>query len=163
MMRNAAFILMICLIPAFCQAQHDVLVVQRRGMHERAYTIGDQFTFKTIYNQWFSGTIEDLHHDTVYIAGQAFNYTEIAVIRRLDTKANWGSIGVDMMIVGGGFAVISAVNGGLRQDHPNEWFTTGGYIIAGALLAGGFVLAEFLPKYYRLGGKFKLAYLQLTK
>ena len=51
-------------------------------MHEQAYTIGDPMSFETIYGQWFSGTIQDLHHDTVYIAGQAFNYNEIAVIRR---------------------------------------------------------------------------------
>ena len=162
-MMHKLFILFICLIPFFGQAQNDVLVLQRRGMHEHAYTIGDPLTFKTIYGQWFSGNIEDLHHDTVYIAGQAFNYNEIAVIRRLDTKINWGALGVKMMIAGGGFAAISAINGGLRQDHPNQWFTTGGYIIAGALLVGGFVLAEFMPKYYNLGGKFKLTYLQITK
>jgi hypothetical protein len=162
-MMRKGLLLAICLIPVFCQAQHDVLVVQRRGMHEKDYTIGDQFSFETIYGQWFSGTIEDLHHDTVYIVGQAFNYKEIAVIRRLDTKMGWGSLGIKMMVAGGGFAAISAINGGLRQDHPNQWFTTSGYIIAGALLAGGFVLAEFLPKYYRLGGRFKLTYLQLTK
>jgi hypothetical protein len=162
-MMQKLLILFICLIPFFSYAQHDILVVQRRGMHERAYTIGDPMTFKTVYGQWFSGTIEDLHHDTVYIAGQAFNYNEFAVIRRIDTRMDWGSFGIKMMIAGGGFAAISAINGGLRQDHPNEWFTTGGYIIAGALLAGGFVLAELMPKYYKLGGKFKLTYLQLSK
>jgi hypothetical protein len=162
-MLHKALILLICLIPFFSYAQHDILVLQRRGMHERAYTIGDRFTFKTIYGQWFSGTIEDLHRDTVYVAGQAFNINEIGVIRRIDSKMDWGSFGIKMMVAGGGFAAISAINGGLRHDRANTWFTTSGYIIAGALLAGGFVLAEFLPKYYRLGGKFKLTYLQITK
>jgi hypothetical protein len=68
-----------------------------------------------------------------------------------------------MMIVGGGLAVISVINGGLRQDHPNQWFTTSGYIISGVLLVGGFLATEISPKYYKLGGRFKLTYLQITK
>ena len=68
-----------------------------------------------------------------------------------------------MMIAGGGFLAISVINGALREDHPNEWLTTGGYIIGGTLLVGGFLLAEFTSKYYKLGGKFKLTYLQITK
>lgn len=154
--------LIIFLIPFFCQAQRDVLVLERRGMHERAFTIGDHLSFESIYGQWFDGTIGDMHHDTIFIAGQAFNYKEIAVIRRAN-KATWNRAGTYMMIVGGGFAAISVINGALRQDHPNEWFTTSGYIIAGALLVGGFIVGEFTPRYYKLGGRFKLTYLQLTK
>src|ERR1700733_12713036 len=133
-MMQKLLILFFCLIPFFSSAQHDVLVLQRRGMHEHAYTIGDPFVFKTIYGQWFSGTIEDLRHDTVYIAGQAFNYNEIAVIQRMATKINFATLGATMMIAGAGFAAISVINGGLRQDHPNQWFTTGGYIIGGVLV-----------------------------
>lgn len=162
-MLRKAFILLICIIPAVCSAQRDVLVLQRHGMHERAYTVGDQLVFKTIYNQWFNGTIEDLHHDTIYISGQAFDYHEIAEIRRLNTKIDWAQAGKLMMVAGGGFAFISIFNGVFRQDHPNEWFTTSGYVIGGVLLAGGFVLAELAPKYYKLGGRFKLTYLQITK
>jgi hypothetical protein len=161
-MMQKLLILLICLIPFFSQAQNDVLVLQRRGMHERAYTVGDPLVFKTVYGQWFNGTIEDLRHDTVYIAGQAFNYNEIAVIQRMGTKINFATLGATMMIAGGGFVAISAINGALRQDHPNQWFTTGGYIIGGVLVVGGFLLAELSSKYYRLGGKFKLTYLQIT-
>jgi hypothetical protein len=161
-MMQKLLILLICLIPFFSHAQTDVLVLQRRGMHERAYTVGDPMIFKTVYGQWFSGTIEDLRHDTIYIAGQGFHYNEIAVIQRMATKINFATLGVTMMIAGGGFAAISAINGGLRQDHPNQWFTTGGYVIAGALLVGGFLLAELSSKYYKLGGRFKLTYLQIT-
>lgn len=162
-MMHKLFILLICFIPFIGRAQNDVLVLQRRGMHVRAWTIGDPLVFKTIYGQWFNGTIEDLRNDTVYIAGQAFNYNEIAVIRRLNTAIDWGQAGGLMMIVGGGFTAISVINGWLRQDHPNEFFTTSGYVIGGVLLVGGFLLAEFSAKYYKLGGRFKLTYLQLTK
>ncbi|HEV3413646.1 MAG TPA: hypothetical protein VG101_14295 [Puia sp.] len=162
-MMQKIFISIICLIPFICRAQRDVLVLQRRGMHVKAFTVGDPLTFETIYGQWFSGTIEDLHHDTVYIAGQAFNINEIGAIKRTDNKGDLNGLGIKMMVAGAGLAVISAVNGALRQDHPNEWFTTSGYIISGALLVGGFVLAELKPKTYKLGGKFKLTYLQITK
>ncbi|HTR31465.1 MAG TPA: hypothetical protein VMH27_19465 [Puia sp.] len=156
-------ILLICAIPMAVEAQRDVLVITRRGMHEKAFTVGDPMTFETIYGQWFSGTIEDLHHDTVYISGQAFNYNEIGAIRRSDNKGELNGLGIKMMVAGAGLAVISAVNGALRQDHPNQWFTTSGYIISGALLAGGFILAELRPKTYKLGGRFKLTYLQISK
>ena len=155
-------VIIVLLIPFFCEAQRDVLVLQRRGMHEQAYTVGDPFVFETIYGQWFNGTIEDLRHDTVYIAGQAFNYNEIAVIRRM-SKAGWSRAGTYMLIIGGGFVAISAFNGLYRHDQPNQWFSTSGYIIGGALLAGGVVASFFTPKYYKLGGRFKLTYLQITK
>ena len=109
-----------------------------------------------------SGTIDDLRHDTVFIAGQAFHYNEIAVIQRTRSNINWAQVGTYMMIVGGGFTAISVVNGWLRQDHPDQFFTTSGYVIGGALLVGGFLLAEFTSKYYKLGGRFKLVYLQIT-
>ena len=162
-MLHKIFILFLYLIPFCSLAQNDVLVLQRRGMHERAFTVGDPMTFKTVYGQWFSGNIEDLRHDTVFIAGQAFHYNEIAVIQRMSTNINYATLGDYMMIAGAGFTAISAINGALRQDHPNQWFTTGGYVIGGALLVGGFLLAEFTSKYYKLGGRFKLVYLQITK
>ena len=161
-MMSKLLLAFVLLIPYVTKAQRDVLVLTRRGMHEKAFTIGDPMTFETIYGQWFSGTIEDLHHDTVYIAGQAFNYNEIGAIRRT-SKAGWSKAGKYMLIIGGGFVAISAINGAIRQDHPDQWFTTSGYIIGGALLAGGFIATVFTPKYYKLGGRFKLSYLQITK
>src|ERR1700744_6465857 len=119
-MMHKLFILIFCLIPFVSHAQNDVLVLQKRGMHERAYTVGDPMVFRTIYGQWFTGTIEDLRHDSVYISGQAFHYNEIAVIQRMSTKMNWAQTGVLMMIAGGGFLAISVINGALREDHPNE-------------------------------------------
>lgn len=156
-------ILIICLIPFLGRAQRDVLVLQRNGMHVKAFTVGDQLAFETVYGQWFSGTIEDLHRDTVYIAGQAFNYNEIGAIKREDNKGDLNALGLKIMVAGLGFTAISVINGARRQDHPNEWFTTSGYIIAGALLVGGFIMAELRPKTYKLGGRFKLTYLQITK
>src|ERR1700684_244439 len=106
-MLHKLFILFLSLIPFCSLAQNDVLVLQRRGMHERAYTVGDPLTFKTVYGQWFSGTIDDLRHDTVYIAGQAFHYNEIAVIQRMATTINYATLGTYMMIAGAGFGAIS--------------------------------------------------------
>ncbi len=99
----------------------------------------------------------------MYIAGQAFHTNEIAVIQRTPGKFNPKALGAVMMGVGGAWTIVSVVNGGLRQDHPNQWFTTSGYIIGGALLAGGFLLTILPSKYYKLGGRFKLVYLQITK
>jgi len=158
-----AIILFFCLIPFFGRAQNDVLVLQRRGMHVKSYTIGDPLIFKTVYGQWFTGNIEDLYHDTIYIVGQAFSYKEIAAIRRNNTTINYGSIGGFMMTAGIGFMAIGAVNGLLRHDPASQWYTTSGYIIGGALTGIGFLLTRVAAKNYNLGGRFKLQYLQISK
>jgi hypothetical protein len=159
-MPRKLLILFFYCIPFLSQAQNDVLILQKRGMHVKAFTVGDQLTFKTVYGQWFSGTIDDLHHDTVYINNLAFSYKEIAAIRKLKGGSSLGPL---MMIAGGGFMVIGAVNGLLRSDPPKDWYTTSGYIIGGALLVGGFVLSKMGGRDYNLGGRFKLQYLQISK
>jgi hypothetical protein len=156
-------ILFICLIPLLGHAQKDVLILQKRGMHVHAYTVGDQLTFKTVYGQWLSGTIEDLYHDSIYIVGQAFDIKEIAAIRKLAAKNNSNSLGTMAMVAGGGFMVIGAVNGMLRKDAAKDWYTTSGLVIGGALLAGGYLLSRSGNRNYNLGGRFKLQYLQITK
>jgi hypothetical protein len=153
-------ILFFCIIPFLGHAQRDILILQKRGMHVRAYTIGDELTFRTIYDQWFTGVIDDMRHDTVYINGQAFSYKEIDAIQRLRKGS---TLGKTMMIAGGGFFAIGAVNGLLRKDAAKDWYTTSGYIIGGSLLAGGLLLTEMKSKYYHLGGKYKLLYLQIGK
>ncbi|HMI60014.1 MAG TPA: hypothetical protein VK518_03875, partial [Puia sp.] len=72
-------------------------------------------------------------------------------------------LGKTMLLAGGGFIVISAVNGLLRKDAAKDWFTNSGYIIGGGLLAGGLLLTQMKSKYYHLGGKYKLLYLQIGK
>lgn len=153
-------ILFFCIIPFLGYGQRDVLVLQKRGMHVRAYTIGDELTFRTIYDQWFTGVIDDMRHDTIYIVGQAFSYKEIDAIQR---AKKGGDLGKVMLVAGGGFVVISGVNGLLRKDAAKNWFTNSGYIIGGGLLAGGLLLTQMKGKYYHLGGKYKLLYLQVGK
>ena len=153
-------ILFFCIIPFLAQAQRDILVLQKRGMHVRAYTVGDELTFRTVYDQWFTGVIDDMRRDTIYISGQSFSYKEIDAIQR---ARKGSSLGKTMLLAGGGFVAISAVNGLLRKDAAKDWFTNSGYIIGGGLLAGGLVLTAMKSKYYHLGGKYKLLYLQIGK
>lgn len=150
-------------LPFLSRAQHDVLVLEKNGMHVRAYTVGDPFTFETVYGQWFTGVIDDLHRDTVYINGQAFSYKEIAAISRVKTKWSNKATGLTLATAGVGFFAIGAINGGLRGDPANQWYTTSGYIIGGALITAGVLLMATAKKYYMLGGRFKLQYLQLTR
>jgi hypothetical protein len=155
-------ILVFCLIPFLSHAQHDVLILQKRGAHVHAYAIGDPFVFKTVYGQWFSGTIEDLHHDSIYINGLAFHYKEIGAIRNFKGGSG-GHLGAEAMIAGVGFLAIGAVNGALRHDPAGQWYTTSGWLIGGTLIAGGFLLTQLKGKNYNLGGRFKLQYLQIGR
>jgi hypothetical protein len=157
-------ILLFCVIPFLCQAQTDILVLQKRGMHVRSYTVGDPIVFETTYGQWFQGTVDALRHDTLYSAGQGFHFNEIAALLRQKGKGadSRSSLGTTAMIAGAGFLAIGAVNGLLRKDNANQWYTTSGYIIGGALVVGGLLLVAARSKYYTLGGKYKLLYLQLN-
>lgn len=163
MRKRRALILLLYLIPFFCHAQNDVLVLEKRGMHERTYTIGDQLTFRTVYDQWFTGTIDDLHRDTVFIAGQAFHYKEIAAISRIRTKWDNRTTGTILTAAGVGLFAIGAINGALRGDQAKDWYTTSGVIVGGALITAGVIFLATSKKYYNLGGKYKLQYLQIGR
>jgi predicted MFS family arabinose efflux permease len=117
----------------------------------------------TVYGQWFNGTIDDLRRDTVYISGQAFSYTEIGAISRERTKWSNKANGAILATAGVGLFIIGAVNGGLRGDQASQWYTTSGIIIGSALIASGVILVATAKKYYKLGGKFKLQYLQIGR
>ncbi|WP_431212765.1 hypothetical protein ACQ86N_45060 [Puia sp. P3] len=119
-MRLAVIILVLYLIPVATHAQHDVLVLQKRGMHVRSYTIGDPMTFRTIYDQWFTGVIDDLRRDTVYINGQAFDYKEIAAVKRDKPGGGWAPA---LIGVGVGYLAIGAFNGAYRHDAAKDWYT----------------------------------------
>jgi hypothetical protein len=155
------FILIICVIPVLSYAQNNVLVLEKNGMHVKSFTVGDPLAFKTVYGQWFIGTIDDLRHDTVYISGQAFSYKEIAAIKRDHSAVKyWGAAAVT---VGAGVGVLNAFNGAYRGDKASTWFTTSGIILGSALVAGGILLLATPAKQYTLGGKFQLQYLQIGR
>ena len=157
-------ILIFCVIPFLSRAQRDVLVLEKNGMHVRSYTVGDPLTFETVYGQWFAGTIDDLHHDTVYINGQAFSYKEVAAISREKSSLVTGKgAGLAAIIVGTGVFVLGAVNGGIRGDRTKDWYTTSGLVLGSALIATGVVLVATAKRYYKLGGRFKLQYMQIGR
>jgi hypothetical protein len=162
-------IVFLCIIPFLSQAQNDVLVLTKRGMHVRAYTVGDPISFETVYGQWFTGDISDLRRDTVYINGTAFSYKEIDAIKRdRNGLARWTGYsnrgtGILLTTAGAGLFAIGAYNGARRGYNAKQWFTTSGYIVGGALIATGVYLIASEKKYYRLGGRYKLQYLQIGR
>jgi hypothetical protein len=121
-------------------------------------------TFETVYGQWFTGTIDDLHHDTVYINGQAFSYKEIgALAREKNTGLSGKTTGISAIIVGTGVFVLGAVNGGIRGDRTKDWYTTSGIVLGSALITAGVIMIAAAKKYYKLGGRFKLQYMQIGR
>jgi hypothetical protein len=156
-------LLLLLVIPFPGHAQNDVLVLTKRGFHVRAFTVGDPISFETVYGQWFTGTIDDLRRDTVYINGQAFSYKEISAIKRERTGLNNRGTGVLLTTAGAGLFAIGAINGGIRGDAAKQWYTTSGYIVGGALIASGVILIVTAKKYYPLGGKYKLQYLPIGR
>ena len=143
-------------------AQTDLLILKKRGMNVSTYTIGSELTMKTVYDQWFQGTITNMRNDSVFINGLPFHYKEIAGIRT--THVNFGNTLVPsfMMVAGAGTFVLGAINGLYRHDQSKDWYTTSGLISGAALLVGGYLLTQTRVKNYRIGKKFTLDYLTLV-
>jgi len=146
-------------IPFFTEAQTDVLILKKRGMHVYSYTIGSPMMIKTIYDQWLQGTITDMRNDTIFLNDQPFYYKEIAGIRRPTLSLGNTLLPPLMMVIGAGTFVLGGVNGLLRHDQSKDWYTTSGIISGSALLVVGYLLTRTRAKTYRIGKKFTLDYL----
>ena len=152
-----------CILSAFHGfAQNDVLVLEKRGQNLKSYAAGVEITMETIYHQWFTGTIEALLHDTVYINGLSFHYREIASIRLEHKKLNFASDGSLLMVAGGGVLFLGAVNGIYRKDKAKDWYTPVSFITAGSLLILGILLKLSQYGHYNIGKKYTLQYLALS-
>jgi hypothetical protein len=146
----------------FAQAQTDVLVLEKNGENVKTYAAGMEITMETIYNQWFTGTIDAIRHDSLFINGSSFHYKEIAMIRRERTKINYQTDGSLLMVAGAGVLLLGTVNGIYRKDPAKKWFTPAGFITAGSLLLLGFFVRKSQFQKYRIGKKFTLQYLALS-
>ncbi len=152
----------LCFLPFLSRAQTtDLLVLKKNGGHVQTYTVGMGLTMETIYHQWLSGTITDMRNDTVFLDGAPFSYKEIAAISNDRTGLNYAADGTILMIAGGGVFVLGAVNGMIRKDPANVWYTTTSYITGGVLLVGGWLLRKAGIRKYYMGHKYKLDYLSL--
>jgi hypothetical protein len=142
-------------------AQTNVIILEKNGANVKTYATGMEISFETVYHQWFTGVITAVRHDSVFINDFPFDYREIATISAERKSLNYSEDGVLLMIAGGGVLLLGAVNGAYRGDNAKSWYTSGGFITAGSLLAGGFLLTRARFKKYHLGKKYTLEYLAL--
>jgi hypothetical protein len=156
---NKAILLSFLLFPFLARAQNDLLILEKHGMQIRTYTIGTDLEMRTVYDQWFQGTITDMHHDTVYVNGLPFSYKEIANVRIRRADFSNTVLSAGMMVAAGGIFVLGAVNGLYRKDAPKDWYTSSGLVTGAALLVGGFLLSKTRSRTYPIGKKFQLQYM----
>ena len=157
-----AIILVICCIPFFSMAQTDLLILRKGGKQIHTYTVGDDLTMETVYQQWFQGTITEMRHDSVFLNGQPWDYKEIAAVKR--SHYNFGNtvLPAGMMVAGAGIFILGAVNGLYRKDDKKDWYTTSGLVTGAILLGGGYILTKTRHSIYPIGNRFKLDYLVLN-
>ena len=158
---HRAIIIFSFLLPFLAEAQTDLLILGSGGREVRTYTTGTDITMKTIYDQWFDGTITDMRHDSVFVNGLPFHYKEIAAIRIVHTNFSNTVLSAGMMVAGGGIFVLGAVNGLYRGDKSKDWYTASGLFTGAALVTVGFLLTKTRKSVYRIGGKYRLDYLVL--
>jgi len=156
------FCLALILCPLMISAQTDVLEIKKNGINEKTYTPGMYLAMETIYDQWFEGTITAIRNDSVFLNGLSFHYKELKMIRWERKGLQYTTDGVLLMVAGAGVLVLGAVNGLYRGDPANEWYTTGSYITAGALLLGGYFILKSRFKKYKFGKKYSLEYIEVN-
>jgi hypothetical protein len=139
--------------------QTNLLVLEKKGGNVKTYSQGMEISIRTIYHQWFEGTITALRHDSVFVNGFPFHYKEIEALKKTRNSLNYEADGVLLMIAGGGVLVLGAVNGWYRKDKAGTWYTPTSYLTAGALLLGGYLLTKSRYKYYTLGKRYKLMFM----
>ncbi len=154
-------LLLSCFAPLLSFCQTDVLILQKEGRNIKTYAPGQHIIFETIYEQWFDGTLTDLRNDSVFINGIPFHYNEIKTMRVEREKLNYIQDGTFLIIAGVGVLVLNTVNGLYRKDKPAEWFSTTGWITAGALILGGILLRRARTRTFPLGKKYGLHYLEI--
>jgi len=163
MIKMKPFLLFLCLLPVFIQAQSDdIMVLKRNGANLRTYTTGLSLTMETIYDQWFDGTITAIRNDSVFLNGLPFDIKEISAIRRERTGLNYGLDGSVLMAAGGAAIIIAGVNGILQSSNFSQWYSPTYLIVSGSFLIGGFLLRHAHFKKYYLGKKYTLEYLALN-
>lgn len=155
------FVFLLLLTVMHTRAQTNLLVLEKNGSNVKTFSAGMDITMETIYHQWFDGIITIIRNDSVYINGFPFHYKEIATIKRERKKLNYEADGVILMAAGAGVLLLGAVNGWYRGDNAGSWYTATSYITAGALIIGGYLLLKARYKYYHLGKKYTLKYLEL--
>jgi hypothetical protein len=143
------------------RAQTNLLILEKGEENLKTYSEGASIIFQTIYNQWFEGVITTIRRDSVYVNGFPFHYKEIATIKRERKSLNYEADGSILMAAGVGVVILGAVNGWYRGDNAGNWYTPTSYVTAGALLVGGYLLLKGRYKYYHLGRKYKLTFLNL--
>jgi hypothetical protein len=155
-------ILLFCLFASVSvYAQTDVFILEKKGENIKTFAAGTEISLKTVYQQWFEGTIELIRHDSVFINGIPFHYKEIAAIRLNRKKLNYRTDGTLLMAAGAGVLLLGTVNGLYRGDPVKSWYTPVSYITAGGLLLLGYLILKSANKTYTLGGKYTLQYLAL--
>ena len=143
-------------------SQTDVLELKKNGKNIRTYSPGMYFVMETVYDQWLEGYITAIRNDSVFVNNFPFHYKEIRTIRYERTKFLYKGNGTILMLAGAGVLVIGTVNGLYRGDPASQWFTAAGYITAGVMLLGGYLLIKAQYKKYHLGKKYTLEYLNVN-
>jgi hypothetical protein len=158
---NKTILLCLFLAPFLVKAQTDLLILEKNGSQVHTYTTGTDIEMQTIYNQWFQGTITDMHNDTVSVNGLPFSYKEIATIRIRHLNFSNTVLSTGMMVAAGGILVLGAVNGLYRSDPPKDWYTGSGLVTGAVLLVGGYALSKTRTSTCTIGKNYKLQYLVL--
>ncbi len=146
-------------------AQREYIVVEKTLTDKQIkYSSGDNISYKLKVEDFFrTDHIIALNDSSIEFHYNQILYSEISEINikgERFTKANYKSIGSTLQFVGIGYIAIDQFNQVVVRGEEAS-FNQGVWIAGGLIFLGGTILKLLSPKKVRLGGKYRIRYMNL--
>jgi len=148
------------------RAQNEYIVVEKTLSNKQiTYSSGDVITYKLKDEDFFrTDHIVALNDSSIEFHYNNILYTEISQINIKDqnfTKFNKRGVGTKIQIVGIAYIAIDQFNQVVVRGEDAS-FNQGVWIIGGSIFLGGSILKWVSPKKLKLGGKYRIRYMNLN-
>lgn len=147
------------------KAQREYIVVEKTLSNKQIkYSSGDDITYKVEGEDFFrTDHIVALNDSSIEFHYNTILYREISEVNIKGHKfseLNYNSIGTKIQIVGIGYIVIDQFNKVVVQGQ-DAVFEKEVWIVGGLIFLGGTILKWLSPKKVKLGGKYRIRYMNL--
>lgn len=177
------WLLLFTLITTTASAQDDVIMLKRHNYTLHTYMSGDVITLK-LNDSWLTAYIQSVAHDSVYLrpfttrvigGGNMLAHIDTTFgitfpvhpneIQALPREKSFSLIrnGAIFQIGGGGYLLLNIINTLSDNDPVFGEDNLPNVLIAGGVVALGTVLQLTNKTVYKMNGKYKIAYLHLSK
>lgn len=148
-------------------AQREYIVVEKTLSNKQIlYSSGDKISYKLTGEDFFrTDHIIALNDTAIEFHYNQIPYKEISEINikgKRFTGIDYRNIGIYAQVAGIAYIGIDQFNQVVVRGEDAS-FNEGVWIVGGSIFIGGTILKLIAPKKLKLGGKYKIRYMNLTK